>query len=77
MSKNYQVEDDEKIEGRGAKQANKPEVVLELENDQSFIFFSPFADRNRGGETLERQKYYEKCILSCSSWGCKESDMTE
>lgn len=32
MSKNYQVED-EKIEGRGAKQANKPEVVLELEND--------------------------------------------
>lgn len=42
MSKNYQVEDDEKIEGRGAKQANKPEVVLELENDQSFIFFSVY-----------------------------------
>ena len=39
MSKNYQVEDDEKIEGRDAKQANKPEMVLELENDQSFIFF--------------------------------------
>ena len=42
MSKNYQVEDDEKIEGRDAKQANKPEMVLELENDQSFIFFSFF-----------------------------------
>jgi len=38
MSKNYQVEDDEKIEGRGVKQANKPEVVLELENDHSFSF---------------------------------------
>ena len=36
---NYQVEDDEKIEGRDAKQANKPEMVLELENDQPFIFF--------------------------------------
>ena len=44
MSKNYQVEDDEKIEGRGAKQANKPEVVLELENDQSFIFFSVYIE---------------------------------
>ena len=39
MSQNYQVEDDEKIEGRDAKQANKPEMVLELENDQPFIFF--------------------------------------
>lgn len=31
-----------------------------------FIFNTPFADRNGGGETLERQKYYEKMYIEHS-----------
>ena len=30
------------------------------------IFNTPFADRNGGGETLERQKYYEKMYIEHS-----------
>ena len=68
MSKKYQVEDVKKLKTEVLNKKISLKWFWSWRMTTPVIFslssIPPFTDRRGGGDTLERQMYYEKCISS-------------